>query len=389
MVIEALGLGGILGGGGGGGGGSAGLVGGLLGGGANFLGSFQQNRQAADLRYKIRGGIGGGQADTLRQISAMLASENYGAGANYIRSFFGLGDYKKDMGKTLMGIYGPQFGQGAKGYDPAMAQFNMAMFGSEFGDWQGANQLNTLKDLKSRLQNAMDVGTGAGDMAMVRSLQGMYGRKMDAAGYMAQLDKAIGAKEARSKEMENRGQAYGAAEGKNQFAGDQGPRDYGLGAGNPLAEQYVKNLEKSQRARGLYSGQAAASAEASGLAAFNTQMQMQMLPALMGMSTQPLEMALGAEQQNMNTAILRSTGGKAGFGPSSATFGTNPFSAAAAGFIGGGGLAGAQNVANQAFANLGGGYVPGGSPYSPMSQAYSPAAAGSATGDYSRVGSYY
>lgn len=93
------------------------------------------------------------------------------------------------------------------------------------------------------------------------------------------------------------------------------PRFNGPG-GTPLdalSVNFAKGLRQAQAARGL-SGQSAAAAEASGLSAFRTNLQIGLLPQLFGLAERPSLLRGRLEDQAIRKNVFAATGGSVAFG---------------------------------------------------------------------------
>lgn len=96
-----------------------------------------------------------------------------------------------------------------------------------------------------------------------------------------------------------------------------GGRGFGPTPGGPidvLSQEFSKGLQQTQAARGLFSSQAAAAAEASGLAGLRAQLQIQMLPQLFELAQAPVAYAQQYQPMNLQKEVFRSTGGAAAYG---------------------------------------------------------------------------
>jgi hypothetical protein len=88
------------------------------------------------------------------------------------------------------------------------------------------------------------------------------------------------------------------------------------GGGTPLdalSANFAKGLRQAQAARGL-SGQSAVGAEASGLAAFRTKLQIGLLPQLFGLAERPSLLRGRIEDQAIRKNVFAATGGAVAFG---------------------------------------------------------------------------
>jgi len=120
---------------------------------------------------------------------------------------------------------------------------------------------------------------------------------------------------------------------------------------DPLTQNFAKSLRQAQASRGLFQSQVGSAAEASGLAAFRTQLQMQMLPQLFELASAPVTYAQRFEPHNLQKGVFRSTGGAVAYGqPTPLAVGGSPWTSALGGLLSGGlqgaGL-GIQAQANQ------------------------------------------
>lgn len=83
---------------------------------------------------------------------------------------------------------------------------------------------------------------------------------------------------------------------------------------DPLSADFVKNLRVAQAQRGLESSAAGGAAEASGLASFRAQLQMQLLPQLMSLAENPLSLRNRYEGGNLQRDVFATTRGAVAYG---------------------------------------------------------------------------
>lgn len=82
----------------------------------------------------------------------------------------------------------------------------------------------------------------------------------------------------------------------------------------PLETDFLKNLRAAQAARGIEMSAAAGAGEAAGLAAFRTQIQMQMVPQLMALAEAPAAMRAKYEGSYLSRNVFYNTGGAVAYG---------------------------------------------------------------------------
>lgn len=362
-----------------------GLAGGLTGTLSGAIGGAAANKQAARDRRRVRKGIREGEARTEREVYDVLNSPEYLAARQFALGTFGI-----DIG--AQGAGGTTFG----GQTYTTAPTGEALIGPRR---QAANslarQLARAYNAQERLQAG---GTLAGvpydqfeagqDSPIAGGEQGLQLRDqrilagvdplLARAGQLSPEEQRLVNKQFARRagvtleqglhrlgpgatEYDLNGDAVPATGGPVSF--DPGSTTNvqtagaaaapgvvpGFGVDSPLARDFVRGIQQAQTSRGLYSSQAGAAAEASGLAAFNFQQQKELLPFLMGLSTFGSDYARGARQSNISEAVQRVTGGVAMYGAAN-PFGNQPVIAAAAA----GGLAGAGGGAAVG-ATLGGG----------------------------------
>lgn len=89
-----------------------------------------------------------------------------------------------------------------------------------------------------------------------------------------------------------------------------------------LTADFQKGLQQAQSSRGLYTGQAGAAAEASGMAAFRANLQLGNLDKLMSLAEGPAALRAKYLNSNLNESVFESTGGVVAYGqPSQAALG--------------------------------------------------------------------
>lgn len=86
------------------------------------------------------------------------------------------------------------------------------------------------------------------------------------------------------------------------------------GTMTPLETDFLKNLRAAQAARGIEMSAAAGAGEAAGLAAFRTQIQMQMVPQLMALAEAPAAMRAKYEGSYLGRNTFYATGGAVAYG---------------------------------------------------------------------------
>lgn len=313
---------------------SGGLYGAAIGGTLGAVGgvfSGMAKAEAADkLRKEVRRGVAIGEATTLRETAGILGSQAWQGAADWIRSLYGIqGDYKLDMAKQLESLYGPDaftgWGARATAHNQAFLQRTLgpeARFQVERENIEQAlesirnrPEVENVIDM-STVKNALNIGSqrgldetfmyygGQGREQVIKALEDRL--KVTTGNIERLRDEDMRRTEelrARTGEADRRTAAYGAQ-----------AMATGESALDPLTRQFTKSLMQAQTARGLYSSHAAASAEASGLAALRAQMQAQMLPQLLGLAQAPSTIAKNLEPANLARNVFMSTGGGAAYG---------------------------------------------------------------------------
>jgi hypothetical protein len=90
-----------------------GTVGAIGGGISGYLDAKQRTKQTRHLRRRIQEGVNLGEVEGARSVGNILSSSEYLTGANWLRSFFGLGDAASEVAQKWRG----EFGSGAHGSD--------------------------------------------------------------------------------------------------------------------------------------------------------------------------------------------------------------------------------------------------------------------------------
>jgi hypothetical protein len=410
MGAELLGglLGG--GGGGGGGLTSliGGIGGAGLGAAAGAVQGYAQMRAAKGVQKSIRSGIAAGEQDTARQVASILGSADYQTGSNWIRSFFGLSpaNYAQDTWnqmqagfgsdplaiggkKTLQSIqnrrfFSEQFGQGAlmtedmqrlqdlqaavNAGDKTAKKAALAELGITIKKKSSGGMFGGVMGSVSKMMGGM--GSSGVMSGMMGSMSSMMGDKATAMGMGGMFDQVMGkdwyssttkglvsksGKVNNAKLSELLGGSIQVLQNQIGQAGTNDMGAYGAAAaetgqgGNPLdvlTGTFLKGIQSAQASRGIFSSQAAASAEASGLAAYKTNLQMNLLPTLMGLGEAPQLLKAKYEDANMQREIYSKSGGQAVYGGiNPAAFGGSIAASTLQGTLGGllGGMgAGAQ-----------------------------------------------
>jgi hypothetical protein len=90
-----------------------GIVGGAIGGTAGAIGGMIEARQRQHdirkLRRNISTGVNIGTAEAARSVGNIMSSREYLTGANFIRSFFGLGDTTNEIAGKVQGEFGENY----------------------------------------------------------------------------------------------------------------------------------------------------------------------------------------------------------------------------------------------------------------------------------------
>jgi hypothetical protein len=377
-----------------------GLIGGAIGGTIGAVGGYldaQAKDQAArDVRKEIRSGVGQAQADSIRQAAGVLGSSDYRAASSFIRGLYGLGPQDpNELYNQLLGVYGGN-AAGPSAYGGPGGSLAAGAFGYGLkGYGQGGNSIAAQN--QSYVQQML--GLSGNNVQVNEMLQGKQVGPMTGMG--AQLTGSGGAGEILSASAAGYGQmaraeASGGAgnlalrnvgQGANPFLANQDAAASAqlsqaaapFNSGNPLYSNYTQALSQSLAARGLGGGMAAAGTVASGLAGYQTQLQLEQIPTLLQLASAPMDYAsrFSGFGGNAQRDVFAATGGQAVYGQvSQAAMDTGPMA----------GLRGALNGAAAGFgagASIGSGFSGGGlqsnpgyRPGYPMSQVQ-PAFAGS------------
>jgi hypothetical protein len=326
-----------------------GAIGGAVGG---YLSGAQQERDARRLRKAIRTGVMSGQMETARQVGTTMSTPEYLAATQFARGMYGIqGDPRADLYSTLQGIFGPG--------PTAGVGFNWEKI-------QNRGVLSTQDFTTNFLQGRFGLGEpgaagafGVGRPQTLGATSGLVDQRMGQ--LQDRIDRILWqGKYSRQGEptrdlekwrLSTNEQALLGNYQKEYNAGLQAQSTYDQAAnlfegrpGGPadvLSQDFAKQIQTAQAARGLYSSQAGAAAEASGLAAHRTQLQMQMLPMLLQLAENPLRMSQTYGTANLQTGVFANTGGQAVYGQvNPATFGgagamAGALSGGIAGFTGG------------------------------------------------------
>ncbi len=341
-----------------------GITGSLIGGLGGLAGQSAANKQASRDRARFRKGIRQGEARTEREVYDVLNSPEYQAARQFALGTFGI-----DVGAAGGPGGGVSFGgqtyesaptgealqgtrqkaantlarQLARGYAAQQRQESgLSLTGQPIGQFQnqldalvrgdagrvGRRDERTIAGIAPYLQRATQL-SAAERQIVNRQFARRAGVSLDEG--LRYLSPAIAEADA--------GEPVAAA----AHAAPGGVPGFGLNS--PLARDFVTGIGQAQTSRGLYSSQAAASAEASGLAALNFQKQQELLPFLLGLSTFGSDYARGARQANISEAVQRVSGGAAVYGSANPFANMPVIAAAAQGVIAGAG-AGAAIGAN-------------------------------------------
>lgn len=258
----------------------AGAIGASIGGEIGAIGGYFQglssDEAARDLRKKIRQGTMAGQADTVRQVAGVLGSQEYQTADNFIRGLYGMGPVTgEELYNQLLGQYG------------GMAQ----SFGQNIGGGYGPQSVSN----RDYVQRTLLGGARGNSGAYATNNEG-YAYTPDALDAAVQSGRASGPTAGRS--------ARRMQEFNTSFAN----------TANPLLQNYSQSMRQTLSARGLNSGMSAAGFEASGLAAYQTQLQLQQIPTLLNLASAPATYRQQFEGGNISRGVFGASGGQAVYG---------------------------------------------------------------------------
>lgn len=319
-------------------------IGGLGGALGSYFSSRGADRQAKRLRKSIRTGTFMGEQDIARQVGTAISTPEYLAATKFIRGFFGMGgDPRADLYSTLVGTFGPGATQAAgTEFDRLknQAAIEQGLFGANYLAGRFGVGEKTIDPYISRLSQLGSLGEKQSFLEQLGSRadskQYQFLKQLAAEGKkLSPESQAILGAGQRAEEYQSQANLYGAL--GNAF---------GEGTASPemdaLSQQFVKQIQQAQMSRGLFTGQAGAAAEAGGLAAYKTGIQMQMLPLLLQLAESPLRMANQYGPAAFTQNVFGNTGGMAAYGQANpAAFGTgqspwaSAFGGAMSGLVGG------------------------------------------------------
>lgn len=175
----------------------------------------------------------------------------------------------------------------------------------------------------------------------IRSFYGISAAKNEAADVLQRVKTEFGGGEVGKKGLE------GLQVGESQINAALGQAGRFASPIDVLSEDFTKGLRQAQALRGLTYSEASAAGEASGMAAFRSKMQMQMLPYLFQVAEAPAALRAKYEGGHLAREVFYKTGGAVAFGQPNIALGLPPSTAGAA-------LAGAaQGAAGGASMGLG------------------------------------
>jgi len=316
------GMAGMAGGGGGGGmpllGAAAGAVGGLVSGVAGLWDSG--NSKAVNrLKKSVRRGVDLGEMEASAGVGAIRGTPQYQAYMNTLNSLYGL----PAQGGGAQGLDNP-YTVGANWYlgdhgsaDPQGLRKSMrGGTGSMAGDYANIAKADSL-------QRAASEGAtlSAGEQKFVAKytdeeyLKDIYGRtnamteqERLALGVRLQ-DKGLGAQDWQRARAATAGAAGERPAMESGGNGTANPYGY-----NPMEQQFQTSLQLAQSQRGLYNSNVGAAAEASGMAAYRQNLQLQYLPQLMGAAEYDVNKQYALEQATLQKNVYRQSGGQAAYG---------------------------------------------------------------------------
>lgn len=192
------------------------------------------------------------------------------------------------------------------------------------GAFEGAQQAREAKRVRRRVRTGIDLGVeeSARSTANIMSskeyltaanfIRGMFGLgdvSSDVAGQV-QGEYGTGALGS-SRDRLSAGSVLGTNLERNAGAGSEFTSGGSL---TPLETNFLKNLQAAQASRGIHMSAAAGAGEAAGLAAFRTQIQMQMVPQLLALAEAPAAMRAKYEGSSLARNVFQVTGGAAAYG---------------------------------------------------------------------------
>lgn len=305
-----------------------GAAGAVLGGSGGLLGGFAQKREAGKVRKEVRAGVGVGQAETARQVGTIMSSPEFLAASKMLRGLYGItSDPRSDLFNTLQGVFGPDamYGRNERGY------------GRNASLVQNANGSIAPESMSVWNESYLRERFGQRAASAEAALPGVQGRR----DYLDRLAKTFGTTSAR---ISGTPLTY-IAPGESDFAAadaDVARQEAAIGTYNDaadvfgggapmdtLTQDFVKGIRAAQSARGLYTSQVGAAQEASGLAAFRAQLQLNMLPQLLELAQAPVAMGQQYGEANLARNVFSRTGGRATYGQQvSGAYGGSPLGSA-------------------------------------------------------------
>lgn len=325
-----------------------GILGAVVGGVGSAIEARQRRKDAARFRRRFRRGIESGTARTQKQVFDILQSPEFRVAREFTLGTFGV----QAPGGAALGsptsfggfdFFAPPSGTPISGQDAAIAnnlsgQFDKVLTAQRqlrAGVDQNGRPLTDAR--RSQLEGVADPDRVDN---LTRAVSTLDTNQLNAfASGLNQAGVDIG-------EFNNLRAASLGRQGEPQVSGGvtlDGAGGTQGGAGligqteTPLTADFRKRIQQAQSSRGIFSSQAAASAEASGLAAFEFEQRRQSIPQLLQLATFGDTAFQQFEASNINREVQRTTGGFGAFGAANpaAAFGPSPGAAALTGAVSG------------------------------------------------------
>ncbi len=284
----------------------------LMGVGGAIAGAAGAQSAAAGARRDVRRGIQQGYAQAERQAYDVMQSPEFQATRNFLLGTFGI------PGGGGVGGAGGDFTLGGQTYEAGTAPTGFRLMG---GAKQRATRVGRGLARAMRTGNERRLEKFAGKYENLSAAEQRYAvRALGERGYSREelTQSLLGTSFAPVGPGSTLGgpqmAAQTAAPGTPGYAPPASTVTSGASPLQPLFRDFVAGLGQAQASRGLYSSHAAASAEASGLAALNTQIQMQLLPQLLGLGSYGEELLGQFGPAAAGRYVFQNTGGQVAFG---------------------------------------------------------------------------
>lgn len=295
-----------------------GIIGAVLGTVGGAIEAYQQRAEQSSLRRRFREGVRKGTAATEKEVYDVLNSPEF----QTVRSF-SLGTF---------GVANPGNAAGAGGPTSfAGKDFLAAPTGRATSKGDRRNAIGLAKTLDEYLtaQSALSSGVDRSGRPLTDSARASYEqlvRSDTARNAVLAIDSLdAGGQNAFAAEFGKTGrnikdytQLSGALLGRPTAAAQTLDNGGGI-VETPLTRAFRSQIAQTQVQRGIYDSQAAAAAEASGLAAYQYEQQQRMLPFLLQQSTFGNDIYHKYESANIGREVQKATGGVGVYGAA------NPF----------------------------------------------------------------